>query len=315
MTYTSCSSEPLPGGGSTECEYFHHFYQQVAVMRYLWVPAAVRYQRRRKFVYRQFKMEPNREDNSSLTAALLCSMLSLNVPPVLGNQMFELYQLQTALLRRRRMREMMERDRRRRQYLRRRRAFVLSSIAGILSVITTTNRPIWVRNRSAGENFWSAAELFNDEEWKAQFRVSRATFDYLVELIGSTIKRRRTNYRAPIEPRRRLAIALWWYSRAEEYRSISNMFGVGIATVCIIVRQVTSAIVDRLYNRFVSLPSGQRLEDTMRAFQQRCYPRCAGAIGGTHIPVAPPRENPDHYINKRGWHSVVLQAVVDHKFW
>ncbi|XP_042268951.1 uncharacterized protein [Thunnus thynnus] len=257
-------------------------------------------------------MEPNSEDNPSLTAALLCSILSLNVPPAFGNQMFELYQLQTALLRRRRVREMMERDRRRRQYLRRRRAFLLSSIAGILSLITSTNRPIWVRNRSPGQNFWSTAELFDDEEWKAQFRVSRATFDYLVELIGPIIKRRRTNYRVPIEPRRRLAITLWWYARAEEYRSIANMFGVGIATVCIIVRQVTSAIVDRLYHRFVSLPSGQRLDDTMRAFQQRCYPLCAGAIGGTHIPIAPPRDNPDHYINKRGWHSVILQAVVDH---
>eukprot|EP00064_Thunnus_orientalis_P020969 superscaffoldBa00006085_g21122 len=260
-------------------------------------------------------MEPNSEDNPSLTAALLCSILSLNVPPAFGNQMFELYQLQTALLRRRRVREMMERDRRRRQYLRRRRAFLLSSIAGILSLITSTNRPIWVRNRSPGQNFWSTAELFDDEEWKAQFRVSRATFDYLVELIGPIIKRRRTNYRVPIEPRRRLAITLWWYARAEEYRSIANMFGVGIATVCIIVRQVTSAIVDRLYHRFVSLPSGQRLDDTMRAFQQRCYPLCAGAIGGTHIPIAPPRDNPDHYINKRGWHSVILQAVVDHNVW
>ncbi|XP_028441087.1 putative nuclease HARBI1 [Perca flavescens] len=37
-----------------------------------------------------------------------------------------------------------------------------------------------------------------------------------------------------------------------------------------------------------------------------------GAIGSTHIPIAPPRDNPDHYLNRRGWHSVVLQAVVDH---
>lgn len=260
-------------------------------------------------------MEPSGEDSSTLTAALLSSVLSLNVAPVFGDQMFELYRLQTALLRRRRVREMMERDRRRRLYLRRRRAFLLSSIAAILSLITSTNRPIWVRNRSPGQNFWTLAESFDDEEWKAQFRVSRATFDYLVEQIGPAIKRRRTNYRLPIEPRRRLAITLWWFARSGEYRSIAGMFGVGIATVCMIVRQVTSAIVDRLYRRFVSLPSGQRLDDTMRAFKDRCYPQCAGAIGGTHIPIAPPRDNPEHYLNRRGWHSVILQAVVDHNVW
>uniref|UniRef100_UPI0037E91488 uncharacterized protein n=1 Tax=Semicossyphus pulcher TaxID=241346 RepID=UPI0037E91488 len=257
-------------------------------------------------------MEPNMAERSSLTAALLSSMLSLNVPPDLGAQMTELYRLQTALLRRRRVREMMERDRRRRQYMRRRRAFLLSSLAGILSLTATTNRHIWVRSRSPGQNLWSVAEQFDDEEWKAQFRISRATFDFLLEQIGPAIKRRRTNYRAPIEPRRRLAIALWWFARSGEYRSIATLFGVGIATVCIIVRQVTAAILDRMYQHYVSLPTGPRLDDTIRAFKDRCYPQCAGAIGGTHIPIAAPRDNPDHYLNKRGWHSVILQAVVDH---
>ncbi|XP_042337979.1 protein ANTAGONIST OF LIKE HETEROCHROMATIN PROTEIN 1-like [Plectropomus leopardus] len=252
------------------------------------------------------------EDAPSLPALLLTSVLSLNVPPAVGAQMLELYRVQTALLRRRRLREAAERERRRRQYLRRRRAFVLSSMAGILSVITSTSRDIWVRNRSPGHTFWTSADSFDDAEWKAQFRVSRDTFSYLLERVEPAIRRRRTNYRVPIEPRRRLAIALWWFARSGEYRSIAGLFGVGVATVCVIVRQVISAILDRLYRRYVSLPSGPRLEDTIRGFKDRCYPQCAGAIGGTHIPIAPPRDNPDDYLNRRGWHSVILQAVVDH---
>ncbi|KAM4573926.1 uncharacterized protein PAE49_008645 isoform 1-T1 [Odontesthes bonariensis] len=245
--------------------------------------------------------------------ALLCSAVSLNAAPLFGGQISELYRVQEAQLRRSRAREMLERDRRRRQYLRRRRAFLLSSVAAILSLITSTRRPVWVRKRSPGQNFWGTAELFDDDQWKSQFRVTRGTFDHLVGLIGPAIRRRRTNYRVPIEPRRRLAIALWWFARSGEYRSIADMFGVGIATVCTIVRQVTAAIVDRLYRRFVSLPSGPRLDETVRAFTARCYPQCAGVIGGTHIPIGPPRDNPDHYVNRRGWHSVILQAVVDHK--
>lgn len=255
-----------------------------------------------------------REDaeGPGLPAASLCSALGLSVQPPAASRLFELYRLQAELLQRRRAREMAERERRRRQYLRRRRAFLLSSVAAVLSLVGSTSRLVWVRNRTPGENFWAAAAMFDDDAWKAQFRVTRATFDYLVELLGPAIKRRRTNYRVPIEPRRRLAIALWWFARSGEYRSIADMFGVGIATVCTIVRQVTAAIVERLYRRFVSLPRGQRLDDTIRAFKDRCYPQCAGAIGGTHIPIGPPRDNPDHYLNRRGWHSVILQAVVDH---
>ena len=257
-------------------------------------------------------MEAEEEERS---LAALYSIFSLNVPPLVGGQMLDLYRLQAALLRRSRARETVERDRRRRQYLRRRRAFLLSSTAAILSVITSTHRPVWVRKRSPGQNFWAVADLFDDDEWKAQFRVSRATFDYLLKLVEPAIRRRRTNYRLPIEPRRRLAITLWWFARSGEYRSIADMFGVGIATVCTIVRQVTAAIVERLYRRFVSLPSGRRLDDTVRAFAARRYPQCAGAIGGTHIPIAAPRDNPEHYVNQRGWHSVILQAVVDHQLW
>lgn len=255
------------------------------------------------------------EADSCGTAAVLSPVLGPNAAPVSAEQMLELVRLQTALLSRRRVRELLERDRRRRQYRRRRRAFLLSSLAAILSLIASTSRPVWVRSRGPGLSFWAAAESFDDAEWKAQFRVSRATFDFLLEQIGATIKRRRTNYRLPIEPRRRLAIALWWFSRSGEYRSIALMFGVGIATVCMIVRQVTAAIVERLYRRYVSLPSGRRLDDTLRAFRGRCYPQCAGAIGDTHIPIAPPRHNPEHYMNKRGWYSVILQAVVDHDIW
>ncbi|XP_076026160.1 uncharacterized protein LOC143015901 [Genypterus blacodes] len=260
-------------------------------------------------------MESNVEQNLSLVTALVTSVLGLNpsLPFVFCEQVFRLYQLQSAAMRRRRAREMMARGRRLRQYLRRRRAFLLSSIAAVFSLSSSTGRSVWVRKRS--QTFWAAAEDFDEEEWKSQFRLSRSTFDYLAELIGPAITRRRTTYREPIEPRRRLAIALWWYAKSGEYRTIAAMFGVGIATVCLIIRQVTAAIVDRLYPRFVRLPSGKRLEETIGGFRERCYPQCAGALGATHIPICTPKEHkeePSDYINMRGWHSIILQAVVDH---
>ncbi|XP_075060997.1 uncharacterized protein LOC142149570 [Mixophyes fleayi] len=113
---------------------------------------------------------------------------------------------------------------------------------------------------------------------------------------------------------RRLSIVLWWYATPGEYRTISCLFGVGISTVCTLVHEVTTALLEALYHRFISLPQGQRLDDTIAGFLKRGFPQCAGAIDGTHIPIIAPTDNHADYYNRKGWHSIILQAVVDHNY-
>lgn len=203
----------------------------------------------------------------------------------------------------------------RRQYLCRQRLLITSTMESMLRLSRTKEPRMWVRDRRHGEVFMQTVDAFQDEQWMTHFRMSRTTFEYILEKLRPALTRQTTNYRKPVEPRRRLALAIWWYATPGEYRTISCLFGVGVGTVCKIVYQVTQAILDKLYHRFISLPEGDQLDETIQGFLKRGYPQCAGAIDGTHIPIIAPSANPADYYNRKGWHSIVLQAVVDHKYW
>lgn len=201
------------------------------------------------------------------------------------------------------------RRRARRRYVRLRALALCSRVLHLHGL----DRRVWRRERPHGEVFWSnVLANFDDEQWVDHFRMSRSTFEYILGLVEAKLRRKSTRWRKALEPRRRLAIVLWWYATPSEYRTISCLFGVGLSTVCTLVRQVTSALNSSLLKQFIRLPEGENLQNTLRGFAGHGYPMCAGAVHVTHIPISAPRENPSAYYNTKNWHSVILQAVVDH---
>ena len=53
----------------------------------------------------------------------------------------------------------------------------------------------------------------------------------------------------------------------------------------------------------------------MRLYKEKWgFSSCAGAIDGTHIPIQAPLENRTDYINRKSYHSIVMQALVDSKY-
>ena len=93
------------------------------------------------------------------------------------------------------------------------------------------------------------------------------------------------------------------------------MFNIGKSTACEITLDFCKAVVDHLMPVYVKFPEGEDLRATVNGFLHIWgFPQTAGAIDGTPIPILAPKEYHTDYYNRKGWHSMVMQAVVDHEY-
>ena len=70
-----------------------------------------------------------------------------------------------------------------------------------------------------------------------------------------------------------------------------------------------------LKNDFLKVHKGEDLREVMRLYKEKSgFPSCVLAIDGTHIPTQASLENCTEYINRKSYHSTVMQALVDSKY-
>ena len=85
------------------------------------------------------------------------------------------------------------------------------------------------------------------------------------------------------------------------------------SAVCIVTKEVCTAIVECLLPKYIKIPVGAALRENVEAFKTELgFLQCVGAVDGTHIPIISLQECPADYYNRKGWHSIILQGTVDH---
>ena len=176
---------------------------------------------------------------------------------------------------------------------------------------------VWTYPRSL---YWwdTIVPNFTPSKFVSDFRVSRETFDYICDQVRDLVCKRNTNYRVCVPLKKRVAIAIWKLATGGEYRTISHLFGVGVTTVFNCLQDFCEAAIRVLLPKHITPPDPNKLVEMASFFNNRWrVPQCVGAIDGSHIPIIAPEQYPRDYYNRKGWHSIVLQAVVDGKgmFW
>ncbi|XP_025996033.1 protein ANTAGONIST OF LIKE HETEROCHROMATIN PROTEIN 1-like [Solenopsis invicta] len=131
-------------------------------------------------------------------------------------------------------------------------------------------------------NYIDVVGRYMDYEFKSYFRMSKATFKYLLKVIHEDLIRKVKGC-PTIPAHQQLMIALWKMATMDSYRSICDRFNVGRTTALRAVQRVTRAVF-RKAARFIQWPSDDRAITVMRGFEEASgFPRVIGAIDGTHI--------------------------------
>ena len=188
----------------------------------------------------------------------------------------------------------------------------------LLLLAKQRRRPvIWAFPRA--KDWWNeTVPGFTHRQWVQNFRMSEETFLFLCAKLRPAMEKKSTNFRACLPVRKRVAIALWKLATNSEYRSIGHLFGVSKSSVCRCVQDFCKAVCTLLAPEIVHFPDREKLKDMAEYFENRWgLPQCVGAIDGSHIPIIAPQEYHTDYFNRKGWHFIILQAVMDGKglFW
>ena len=123
---------------------------------------------------------------------------------------------------------------------------------------------------------------------------------FLCDELRPHIERQVTSFREPVSVEARVAVTVWRLATNVEYRTISELFGLGRSTVAEVVVDTCDVITCHLLAKYVKIPQ-EDLQQVIDGFEQQWgFPQTVGAIDGTHVPIIKPKESASDYYNQKG---------------
>ena len=151
------------------------------------------------------------------------------------------------------------------------------------------------------------------DTFKTFFRMSTTTFDNLLRILSTLPEFQHPDLipgRPHVPLEKDLLMHLWYMGSLETVRSIADRFDVSESTFVSHNRRMIDAFCEHLLGRFIKWPCEQQYCEISNVFlDKKGFPSIIGALDGTHIKIKAPYDHAVDYINRKRYHSVILQAV------
>ena len=152
---------------------------------------------------------------------------------------------------------------------------------------------------------------FSDEELWSRYRFGRDSIEFLTEILENDLQRPTRNHALSLTLQ--ILVALRFFVSGSFLQVIGDTFGLTKSSVSRVVRDVSLTLAQK-QNEFILWPSPAKLQEVKQGFyDKRRFPGVIGCIDGTHVRIQGPCENENDYVNRKGYQSINVQALCDHK--
>lgn len=153
-------------------------------------------------------------------------------------------------------------------------------------------------------------DMYEDHELYARYRFDREGVIFIAGLLGNRLRPMSARSYA-VPGLYKVMATLRFLATGSFQMVVGDMAGLSQPTICRHVWQVVDALVE-IAPRFIKFPTGDEALAVQAAFLlKHGMPGVVGAIDCTHVHIAAPTLNEDIYVNRKGYHSVNVQATCD----
>jgi len=150
-------------------------------------------------------------------------------------------------------------------------------------------------------------ELSN-EEMVSRYRFTNEGVEALEDVLMEDLERETKKNKA-LTVRTMILITLRFLATGSIFNSVGDSVGYHRCTVSRVVAQVRDALCTRM-RRFVVWPNEEARMRSMEAFFDVAgFPYVVGCVDGSHIRVQAPSVDEPAFVNRKGFHSINMQAV------
>ncbi|KAB0804448.1 hypothetical protein PPYR_01418 [Photinus pyralis] len=151
---------------------------------------------------------------------------------------------------------------------------------------------------------------YSDAVFQEHFRMCRRVVDFIIGYFAqSAYKAASIGGRDKVSNEKAILLSLWYLANTETFRQVADRFNVSRSAHRCLVRVIT--FLASIKHEYIVWPCKNEAKHIGEEFEKKQgIKNVIGAIDGCHIRINKPKLNQDSYVNRKGYHSILLQGVM-----